>query len=298
QKHLVHHWWLVFARWIPLLGTAYSRAREYTCDQYGLLCTHHSRSAVRALSVLAAGSQRWKKLNTEAYIAQTGQTKGFWMALNELTADYPWLCKRVARVAHGVDTKLPRRNIFAWLLAAIIPNTGFGLVGALIVYIYLSIILVPLAFMAYGSYAAKAKEAAVLIEQAPTREKLTQAYAVGKTAAELLAQHYKQKEELPQSLDELGFQNTQPAVIKAVAYDSDAAELTLNLNPPLEDKAVKLDLTLDEQGEVVWTCTVVGKVHVAALPEGCTLADSSDEDTQEATKSAPTLFEKILEKMW
>ncbi len=298
QKHLVHHWWLVFARWIPLLGTAYSRAREYTCDQYGLLCTHHAHSAVRALSVLAAGSQRWKTLNTQAYIAQTGQTKGFWMALNELTADYPWLCKRVARVAHGVDTKLPRRSIFAWLLAALIPNTGFGLVGALIVYIYLSIIVVPIAIVAYGSYTAKAKEAAALIEQAPTRDKLSKAYAVGQIAAELLAQRYKQKEELPETLEELGFQNTEPAVIKAVAYDSNAAELTFSLTPPLEDKAVKLNLSLDKQNELVWTCTVVGKVHVAALPEGCTRADSSDEDdTKEAKKPAPTLFEKILEKM-
>ena len=266
--------------------------------QYGLLFSNHSRSAVRALSVLAAGTHRWKTLNTQAYIAQTDQTQGFWMALNELTADYPWLCKRVARVAHGVDTKMPKPNIFAWLLAAIIPNTGFGLVGAMIVYIYLSIILVPIAFVAYGSYAAKAKEAAALIEQAPTLDKLSQAYVVGNIAADLRAQRYKQKEELPESLDELGFKNTEPAVIKAVAYDSNAAELTLSLTAPLDDKAVKLNLSLGEQDELVWTCTVVGKVHVAALPEGCTSADSSDEDdAKDATKPAPTLFEKILGKI-
>lgn len=300
QRHLVHHWWLVFARWIPLLGTAYSRAREYTCDQYGLLCTHHSGSAVRALSVLAAGSRRWKTLNTHAYIAQTTQTQGFWMAVNELTADYPWLCKRVARVAHGVDTKLPRRSVFAWFLAALIPNTGFGLVGALIVYIYLSIILVPVGIVAYSGYAAKAKESAARIEHAPTREQLTKAYAVGMVATNLVEEYFNSDdhETVPESMDEIDFKNPDPQAVQAVTLDSDRGFIALQLAAPLNQQVMKLDLSV-EKGALVWTCTVSGNLPKAAVPEECTSpgSEADENDDKVAVKPAQTLFEKMLEKV-
>lgn len=298
QKHLVHHWWLVFARWIPLLGVAYSRAREYTCDQYGLLCTNNPGSAARALSVLAAGSRRWKSLNTSAYIAQTAHTSGFWMSLNELTADYPWLCKRVARVEHGRDAKFPRRNVLAWIFSALIPNTGFGLVGALILYVYLGLLLVPIGIAAYTGYTARAEAAAARAEHAETREKLGQAYEIGMLAATRVGDHYAETENLPQSLDEVGFKQPGNSLVRSLAIDSDNGEISLELNPPLDDKTMTLRPTLDGEGKVIWHCDVAGNVAEGAVPDECTAPDASATASEAEPKSSffggllPKLFDK------
>ncbi|MBC7405466.1 MAG: M48 family metallopeptidase [Cytophaga sp.] len=293
QKHLVHHWWLVFARWIPLLGSAYSRAREYTCDQFGLLCTNNKRSAVRALSVLAAGSRRWKSMNTQAYIAQVEQTSGFWMSLNELTADYPWLCKRVARLEQEPETQIPRRNFFAWLFAATVPNTGFGLIGALVVYVYLLVFLLPVAIAAYSSYGLKAKEAAVIIEQAATRDQLGKAYQVGMLAASLIDEKYVKEQVIARSVEQVGFKNAEPNLVKSVVFDPEAAELTLQFNPPLNDKVMKLSVQAEHKGVATWTCTVSGDIVSAALPESCSkFEDDTNEEVQKV--SAPSIFDRLL----
>ncbi len=295
QKHLVHHWWLVFARGMPLLATAYSRAREYTCDQYGLLCTNNNRSAVRALAVLAAGGRRWKNMNTQAYVAQAAQTDGFWMALNELTAPYPWLCKRVARVEQGDDAKFPRRSFWAWLCATFVPNTGFGLIGAVVIYAYLASLLVPLGIVAYSVHRDNAKVAAARAAQAPTREQLGKAQEVGMAAGALVFESFKKNDELPRSLDEVGFKNPNPALVKAVTFDADEEAITIELNAPLDDKTLKLSFSRGEEEEASWSCVVTGNVVTAALPEGCSSPDA--EAAEEAEKSAPSLLDKILSRV-
>ena len=291
QKHLVHHWWLVFARWIPLLGFAYSRAREYTCDQYGLRCTTHPDSAPFALAVLAAGVRRWKTLNTTAYIGQSQRTGGFWMSVNELTADYPWLCKRVARVQHGSEMTFPRRSVLAWILAAVVPNTGFGLIGAVILYVYLGVIFVPLGIAAYVSHAATVDAAAERLAQAPIREKLTEAYMVGMTAANLVASTYMESEELPDSLEEVGFKNANSPLISAVEFDNNNGEITLQLHAPFADNALKLSPSLDDDGSLTWDCAVTGQISHAALPDGC-----SNPDGEPVVEKEPAALESLINR--
>lgn len=53
----------------PLLGAAYSRARESTCDRHGLACSSSPESAARALAALSAGSERWQDLGIPARLA-------------------------------------------------------------------------------------------------------------------------------------------------------------------------------------------------------------------------------------
>ncbi|MEN9656597.1 MAG: hypothetical protein RL571_62 [Pseudomonadota bacterium] len=287
QKHLVHHWWLVFATWIPLLGTAYSRAREYSCDQYGLACSSNKQSAVHALAVLAAGSTRWKTLNTQAYIAQTKDTDGFWMAVNELTADYPWLCKRVARIEKGEETVFPRRNIFAWLISATIPNTGFGLLGAMVVYLYLLLILVPISVSAYNQYQTKALNA-------KTRVELSQAYEVGYAAANLVGQFYAENEYVPAGLDALGVKKPANGIVKDVELDSESVEVTVTLNAPHQDTKIILSPSANENGQISWSCLVAGKVNAGALPDHCELIP--DEIDAEHTEDS-TFLGKLLRKL-
>ena len=133
RKHLSRHWWLWPGMIYPLLSPAYSRAQEYTCDRHGFACCDNLEDAKRALAVLVAGPERWKSLNLSAFEAQAKASGGFWMAVNELTADYPWLCKRMM-VLENRSAVFPRRSFFAWMIAAFSPAVGYG--GAVIGFLY------------------------------------------------------------------------------------------------------------------------------------------------------------------
>ncbi len=98
MKHLSGHLLRWPALWLPLLGAAYSRARESTCDRHGLACSGSPEGAARSLAALSAGAERWEHLDVTAYLRQTSHSSGFWMSFHELIAGYPWLTKRAARV--------------------------------------------------------------------------------------------------------------------------------------------------------------------------------------------------------
>lgn len=83
RKHLLVQPFLAPALCLPLLGAAYSRAREYTCDMYGALCCS-PEAAQQGLALLAVGPKRFKTLNIGEYLAQAKETSGFWMSFHEL----------------------------------------------------------------------------------------------------------------------------------------------------------------------------------------------------------------------
>lgn len=145
---------LVFATWLPLVGSAYSRACEYTCDLHGLRCCNNLRSATNAIAVLAAGVEQWKYINVDQYIHQTKESSGFWMSLHELNSSYPWLTKRMARVqakAQGTEYAPPSRSIWAYILNLFMPriNTIGG--GIITLAIIIAIVSIP----AYKDYQEK-----------------------------------------------------------------------------------------------------------------------------------------------
>ncbi len=114
---------------LPLLGAAYHRACESTCDRYGAACCAETQDAVAGITALAAGEKRWKSLSVEEYVAQGQESRGFWMSFHELVSDYPWLVKRVARVIafrEGRALVPPARNPFAYLFALFVPRTMVG----------------------------------------------------------------------------------------------------------------------------------------------------------------------------
>ena len=145
----------------PLVGFAYRRAQEYTCDLHGLACCADVEDAQRALVVLAAGKRRWKTLNFNAFGEQLKMTGGFWMSFHELISDYPWLVKRVEHVtavAAGREYRRPSRNIFAWPIALFVPRAGSGASGASgLVMIAIVGILAAIAIPAYQDYIARSQ---------------------------------------------------------------------------------------------------------------------------------------------
>jgi Zn-dependent protease with chaperone function len=90
-RHLSGHLLRWPVLWLPLLGAAYSRAKESSCDRHGLACCASPASAAHALAALSSGAKRWAKLDAAAYVRQSNDTGGFWMSFHELVASYPWL---------------------------------------------------------------------------------------------------------------------------------------------------------------------------------------------------------------
>lgn len=93
------------ALWIPFLGSAYSRACEYTCDAYG---AHWCPAgAVDGLLVLAAGKRLYRDVDPAAFARQAETERGFWVWLAEATSTHPNLPKRVAAVRGRVLAAAP-----------------------------------------------------------------------------------------------------------------------------------------------------------------------------------------------
>jgi Zn-dependent protease with chaperone function/type II secretory pathway pseudopilin PulG len=135
---------LLPASFLPLIGAAYHRACESTCDNYGAACCDDLEDGVRGLSALATGGRRWQDLNLSEYLQQAGETSGFWMSFHELVSDYPWLVKRVTRVMArgGAGAEVPARHPLAYFFALFVPRTmaGAGVASMLMMVAIIGII--------------------------------------------------------------------------------------------------------------------------------------------------------------
>lgn len=80
---------------IPFLGGALSRAREYTCDRYGLNGAGNPDGALLGLTILAAGGKLAPEVNREAFIRQGADLRG-WMRIGQWFSTHPPLARRLA----------------------------------------------------------------------------------------------------------------------------------------------------------------------------------------------------------
>lgn len=249
RKHLSGHLLRWPVLWLPLLGAAYSRACESTCDRHGLACSRSPEGAVRALAALSAGSQRWQRLDVPAYLRQAAHTSGFWMSFHELSAGYPWLTKRATRM---MGATVPRRNPLAYLLAAIIPYAGrLGGGFGLLILVYVLFVVAAIAIPAYGNYVTRAKVANVVIASLDARESL--------------AAYYEANQAIPESLEALGIASTLPDGT-ALTLDTDDMELTASL----KKGNVVFTPRVGADGRLFWTCGGDGQLRVDQLPASCT----------------------------
>jgi len=132
--HLRFQWFLAPGRLVPFIGSAYSRAREYTADRYGAAISTDASAAVRGLTILAAGPLHAKRVNHAAMMRQRKDMNTVWMTLGSWLSTHPPIVHRIAEL----DRALGGEKIVA----------GPAVVGALAVIV--------LAFMvpaAGGSFA-------------------------------------------------------------------------------------------------------------------------------------------------
>jgi hypothetical protein len=252
RGHLTGHIWRAPVLWLPLLGAAYSRAKEYTCDLHGAACCEQPDSAPRALVALAAGAQQWRNVDLQRYADQSVGNSGFWGSFHEVIAGYPWLTKRVARTIDA-DAKLPSRNPVAYLLAVFVPYTGRAGGGALALVMVVAIIgvLAAVAIPAYKEY--------------QTRTVVSQAWSEAAPVREALGNYYKQKEEIPDSLSIAGAPESLPG----------GAELTLDPDTMVVDVALpkaagtlRMEPSATDDG-IAWNCVARDDLADKALPIAC-----------------------------
>ncbi len=161
--HLKRLWLLTPSYVVPWLGTAYSRAREYSCDLCGHEVVGELEPAVKGLTVLAAGGKYGRQVNIDDFVRQAQDTAGFWTSVYELNATHPYLPKRIAAL---INQRTPgtvpavKRNTFAYPLAPLFAfGTGAG-AGPLVMVAIIAI-LAAIAIPQFAVFKAKAEQAAM-----------------------------------------------------------------------------------------------------------------------------------------
>jgi len=102
RGHLNLRWLFAPALFIPFLGSAYSRACEYTCDRYGFQAPNDPDRGLDGLCILAAGPQFASAVNRQAFAAQDRDLNTAFMKLGEWFATHPPLALRLAALASNL----------------------------------------------------------------------------------------------------------------------------------------------------------------------------------------------------
>jgi len=261
QGHLKWSPFLWPAMVIPLLGTAYHRAREYSCDLHGLACCDSPLDSAYGLSVLAAGPVKWSKISLKKYAQQTEDTGSFWMSYHELVNDYPWLCKRVNHVMSNnatVYTNPPKRNLFAWILALFTPRVGGGLGGGagIIVLVAVIGILAAVAIPQYQMFIAKSN--------------VNQAVTLGNQITLQMTPYIIEKRQLPNDLTAIGVNNDiSNQFVSSVRVSDIGLELTLSASvSQLAGQTIVFQPYLDDNENINWDCSR-GTLAPKYLPPQC-----------------------------
>jgi Zn-dependent protease with chaperone function len=98
EGHLKWFWFIFPGMLVPFIGSAYSRAREYTCDRYGAALCRDKQGALLGMAILAAGAVYGPKINLSAFVNQRQNLDTGFMTLGKWLSTYPQLCERIAAI--------------------------------------------------------------------------------------------------------------------------------------------------------------------------------------------------------
>lgn len=106
--HLNFMWFLIPGLFIPFIGTAYSRAREYTCDRYGAAVCGDKKGSLLGLTILAAGGKYAPSVNLQAFVKQQADLNTGLMTIGKWLSTHPPLSERIAALEPDlVKSRIP-----------------------------------------------------------------------------------------------------------------------------------------------------------------------------------------------
>jgi Zn-dependent protease with chaperone function len=116
RNHLIKQVILFPGLLVPLIGNAYSRACEATCDRFGAFASGDINASISAMMVLSGGKAAGKILNPSAFANQHENMRGFFVSWHELISGYPTLSQRVSNLI-AVKNRQPAASTFRHPLA-------------------------------------------------------------------------------------------------------------------------------------------------------------------------------------
>lgn len=153
SRHIAKQIFLAPGMMFPLVGPAYRRAWETSCDRFGAFAAQDVGASVRAMLVLSGGREHGRNLNPEAFADQHSSERGFFISLHELTSTYPTLSRRVTDLKalyDGRAPRAPRRSALAYVFAMAMPggqigqgNPAMGLMMIIVIIGFLSAMAIP-----------------------------------------------------------------------------------------------------------------------------------------------------------
>jgi Zn-dependent protease with chaperone function len=113
--HLRFHWILLPLALVPFVGSALSRAREYTCDRYGRAAAGDEDGALLGLTILAAGRTYAPLVDRRALARQHAGLSRGWMLVGQWMATHPPISKRLIALKPDIlDASVADRSLIAW----------------------------------------------------------------------------------------------------------------------------------------------------------------------------------------
>lgn len=150
RNHVLKYLFLLPGRILPLIGDAYSRACERTCDRYGAAGAVDVDGAVRAMMMLSAGKHYGQTMSAEKFAAQHFAERGFFVSWHELTSAYPTLSQRVANLLTlktGAPITRPSRHPLAYVFGLFTlsgPGGGFSsLIFTIAIFFIIMAVAIP-----------------------------------------------------------------------------------------------------------------------------------------------------------
>ncbi len=136
--HLRGQWILLPTSFMPFMGSALSRAREYTSDRYGLAAAGDLEGAMMGLTILAAGGRYAPDVNRPAFLRQRDGLRGGLMHIGEWMSSHPPLTKRIAALAPvGMSQESPTpKPRLRWVTAGF-TSIGVFLIGGIVLGMWL-----------------------------------------------------------------------------------------------------------------------------------------------------------------
>jgi hypothetical protein len=161
SKHIIKNMFLMPGLFLPLLGSAYNRACESSCDRHGAYASQDEAASVRAMMILSGGKEVGRNLLADAFSNQHHAARGFFVSLHELLSSYPTMSKRVSDLVDlqkRQNRPRPARNPFAYPVALFCPGARFGALGILISF-YIVVISLTTFLPAANKVRQEAKKA-------------------------------------------------------------------------------------------------------------------------------------------